>query len=85
VSDHRDRIGSCEPVSAPNSLLTKFLLQSPWSKFDWIPGNLCDLSKGIICRDISEFESYMPSHAVGLSQVRSPAILMHRVALDYGH
>ena len=23
--------------------------------------------KGIFCRDISEFESYMPSHAVGLS------------------
>jgi hypothetical protein len=34
--------------------------------------------KGIICDDISEFESYMPSHAVGLSQVRSPAIVMHR-------
>ena len=33
---------------------------------------------GIICDDISEFESYMPSHAVGLSQVRSPAIVMHR-------
>src|SRR5207302_10900544 len=31
--------------------------------------------KGIICDDISEFESYMPSHAVGLSQVRSPAIV----------
>jgi hypothetical protein len=30
--------------------------------------------KGIICGDISEFESDMPSHAVGLSQVRSPAI-----------
>jgi hypothetical protein len=41
--------------------------------------------KGIFCDDISEFESYMPSHAVGLSQVRSPAIVMHRVALDYGH
>ena len=26
----------------------------------------------------------MPSHAVGLSQVRSPAIVMHRVALN-GH
>ena len=26
--------------------------------------------KGIICDDISEFESFMPSHAVGLSQVR---------------
>ena len=26
--------------------------------------------KGIICADVSEFESYMPSHAVGLSQVR---------------
>ena len=33
----------------------------------------------------AHFESYMPSHAVGLSQVRSPAIVMHRVALDYGH
>jgi hypothetical protein len=41
--------------------------------------------KAIICVDISEFESCMPSHAVGLSQVRSPAIVMHRVALDYGH
>ena len=28
--------------------------------------------KGIICDDISEFESYMASHAVGLSQVLSP-------------
>src|SRR6516164_4626529 len=28
--------------------------------------------KGIICADVSEFESYMPSHAVGLSQVLSP-------------
>src|SRR6266404_410771 len=28
--------------------------------------------KAIICVDISEFESHMPSHAVGLSQVRSP-------------
>ena len=27
---------------------------------------------------IPEFESDMPSHAVGLSQVRSPAIVMHR-------
>ena len=26
--------------------------------------------KGIICDDISEFESHMPSHAVGLSQMR---------------
>jgi hypothetical protein len=33
--------------------------------------------KGIICDDVSEFESYMASHAVGLSQVRSPAIVMH--------
>ena len=41
--------------------------------------------KGMICHDISEFESHMPSHAVGLSQVPSPAIVMHRVALDYGH
>jgi hypothetical protein len=27
--------------------------------------------KGIICDDVSEFESYMPSHAVGLCRVRS--------------
>ena len=33
--------------------------------------------KGIICDDISEFDSYMASHAVVLSQVRSPAIVMH--------
>jgi hypothetical protein len=39
--------------------------------------------KGIVYVDISEFESYHPSHAVGLSRVRSPAIVMHRVALDY--
>jgi hypothetical protein len=31
--------------------------------------------RGIIWDDISEFESHMPSHAVGLSQVRSPAIV----------
>jgi hypothetical protein len=30
----------------------------------------------MICDDISEFESSHPSHAVGLSQVRSPAIVM---------
>ena len=36
--------------------------------------------KGIICDDISEFESYMPSHAVGLSQVRSPAIVMQQLS-----
>jgi hypothetical protein len=30
--------------------------------------------KGIICDDISQFESSHPSHAVGLLQVRSPAI-----------
>src|SRR6266480_7042318 len=33
--------------------------------------------KGIICGDITEFESYMPSHAVGLSQVRSPRTEWH--------
>jgi hypothetical protein len=49
------------------------------------PSKSTRLFKRIICDDISEFESYMPSHAVGLSQVRSPAIVMHRVALDYGH
>jgi hypothetical protein len=31
--------------------------------------------KRIIFPDVSEFESDMPSHAVGLSQVRSPAIV----------
>jgi hypothetical protein len=38
----------------------------PWLEFGWIPGNLGDLSKGIIFPDVSEFESDMPSHAVGL-------------------
>jgi hypothetical protein len=50
------------------------------------------LSYGADIRDIyrrsatlaHEIESDMPSHAVGLSQVRSPATVMHRVALD-GH
>jgi hypothetical protein len=32
--------------------------------------------KGIVCDDVSEFESDMASHAVGLSQVRSPAAVM---------
>jgi hypothetical protein len=34
------------------------------------PRKSCATFKGIFCHDISEFESYMPSHAVGLSQVR---------------
>jgi hypothetical protein len=34
------------------------------ARFGWIPGNLRDLSKGIFCDDVSEFE-YMASHAVG--------------------
>jgi hypothetical protein len=34
------------------------------------PSKSTRLFKRIICDDISEFESYMPSHAVGLSQVR---------------
>jgi hypothetical protein len=34
--------------------------------------------------EMQKFESSRLSHAVGLSQVRSPAIVMHRVALD-GH
>ena len=34
--------------------------------------------KGIFCGDISEFESYMPSHAVGLSQCAARAIVIHR-------
>jgi hypothetical protein len=29
------------------------------------------LFKGIICADISEFESYMPSHAVGLCRLKA--------------
>jgi hypothetical protein len=28
--------------------------------------------KGIICDDISEFESHMPSHAVGLHELTCP-------------
>ena len=38
--------------------------------------------KGIICLDISEFESDMPSHAVSLSQVRSPRNRHAQRALD---
>jgi len=40
------------------------------------------LFSGIICDDISEFESYMPSHAV-----RSPAALGRRMpaANEYAH
>jgi hypothetical protein len=41
------------------------------------PRKSCATFKGIFCYDISESESYMPSHAVVLSQVRSPAIVMH--------
>ena len=32
-----------------------------------IPGNRCELSKGIICADVSEFESYHASQAVPFS------------------
>jgi hypothetical protein len=46
--------------------------------------DFCGHFKGMVCVRIREFESYIPSHAVGLSQVRSPAIVTHRVALD-GH
>ena len=31
--------------------------------------------KGIICADVSEFESYMPSHAVGSLPANMPARL----------
>jgi hypothetical protein len=42
--------------------------------------------KGIICDNISEFESSHPSHAVGLLQVRSPAIGTNvRSALGFHH
>ena len=37
---------------------------SPWPQFGSDPGNPRELSKGIICLDISEFEFYMPSQAV---------------------
>jgi hypothetical protein len=85
VSDHRDRIWQLR-----TSLRTKFPAhQIPATvsvvKIRLDPWKSLRPFKGIICHDISEFESYMPSHAVGLSQVRSPAIVMHRVALDYGH
>jgi hypothetical protein len=39
--------------------------QSLRPEFGWIRGNLQELFKAIICDDISEFESNMPSHAVG--------------------
>jgi hypothetical protein len=45
---------------------------SPWVKIQLDPRKSTRLFKRIICADISEFESHMPSHAVGLSQVRSP-------------
>jgi hypothetical protein len=38
---------------------------SLWLEFGWIPRKSARPSKGIICDDISEFESHMPSHAVG--------------------
>jgi hypothetical protein len=39
--------------------------------------------KGIICDDISEFESHLPSHAVGLSQIRSPTGKFRRRVSDH--
>ena len=37
---------------------------SPGPEFGWIPRKSVRPFKGIICDDISEFESHMPSHAV---------------------
>src|SRR3984893_2770372 len=37
---------------------------SPWPQFGSDPGKSARAFKGIICDDISEFESHMPSHAV---------------------
>jgi hypothetical protein len=38
---------------------------SPWPEFGGFPANSPRIFKRIICDDVSEFESYMPSHAVG--------------------
>ena len=38
---------------------------SPWPEFWLDPRKSARPFKGIFCHDISEFESYMPSHAVG--------------------
>ena len=40
------------------------------------------LFKGIICDDISEFESHMPSHAVGLCGAFIPFIGFARISLS---
>jgi len=37
---------------------------SLWREFGWIPHRSMRSFKGIVCDDVSEFESYMPSQAV---------------------
>jgi hypothetical protein len=46
---------------------------SLWPEIGWIRGNPARLSKGYFVT--TYLSSYMPGHAVGLSQVRSPAIV----------
>jgi hypothetical protein len=41
--------------------------KSSTPEFGWISGNLGDGFKWVICDDVSEFESYMPSQAVRVS------------------
>src|SRR6516164_7687600 len=53
---------------APSCVFPALQLKREWSprpKFGADGANPRDLSKGIICDDISEFESHTPSHAVG--------------------
>jgi hypothetical protein len=37
---------------------------SPWPELSFVSRNLRDLSKGVICDDVSEFDSCHPSHPV---------------------
>src|SRR5262249_23274517 len=50
-----------ESRAAPPTVAAQTRIVSK-ARIRWIPANLCDLSRGV---DISEFESYMPSQAVG--------------------
>jgi len=63
-----------EPVPGlPSCISVKPQLKREWSpglKIRLLSREFVRAFKGIICDDVSEFESYMPSHAVGLSQVR---------------
>jgi hypothetical protein len=44
-------------------------------------GESARASKGIICADISEFESYMASHAVGLHELTFPERRLYRAPM----